>query len=102
MFFACAALLTIIIETGIFLTDKEFRCRNFLIASVLINLSTNLTLNLILCAFVPKISLVLYLEIVVWTVEFVQFGVLFVFSWKLLRYVCYANAASFFLSPLVW
>lgn len=100
----CAVLCTILAEAAVFLCFHEFRNVRFLSCSVVANFVTNITLNLSLQLFVPNFDLLSWQvflgELIVWSVEFVFYGMIFAFSRKLLLAVCLANAITFGISFL--
>ena len=99
-----SALLTILVETLVFMTNREYRNRRFLVESDVVNASTNILLNV--CFYLSGgefelLSLpVLLSEAAVFIVEFIAYGLWFRFTWKLMGYVFLANLITFSMSFL--
>ena len=99
-----SALLTILVETLVFMTNREYRNRRFVVASAVVNASTNILLTV--CFYLSGgefelLSLpVLLSEAAVFIVEFIAYGLWFRFSWKLMGYVFLANLITFSMSFL--
>jgi len=100
---AFAAVTTALLESAVFMSNRRFRKGRFIAACVAVNLFSNVVLNLAMLLVRPESLLsrpVLYGEALVWTWEFLTYGTLFRFSWRLLLYTCLANALTFALSFL--
>ena len=99
-----AALLTTLVEGAVFMTCRRFRKARFLAVCAAVNIASNLALNLAMMAIRPDSLLawpVLVGEALAWTWEFLVYGGLFRFSWRLLLYTCLANAVTFGMSFLI-
>ena len=100
---AFAAVATAAIESAVFMSNRRFRKARFIAACLAVNVASNVALNLaMLLVRTPSLLAwpVLYGEALVWTWEFLTYGALFRFSWRLLLYTCLANALTFGLSFL--
>ena len=99
-----SAFLTILLEALVFITNQEYRSRRFMIACVIVNFTTNILLNLCFWLSGRELTLlslpVLLGEAVVFIVEFIAYGLLFRFSWKLCGFVFLANVVTFSISFL--
>ena len=99
-----SALLTIRVETLVFMTNHEYRNRRFVLASVVVNATTNVLMNLSFWLSGKDLELlslpVLLAEAIVFIVEFIAYGLWFSFSWKLMGYVFLANLITFSMSFL--
>ena len=96
------ALLTVLVEALVFATSREYRNRRFMMAVTVVNLSSNILLNLSLRLYGREVELlsfpVLFGEAIVFIAEFIAYGFYHRFSWKLLGYVFLANAVTFSMS----
>ena len=96
------ALLTVLVEALVFTTSREYRNWRFMRAVTVINLSSNILLNLSLRLYGREVELlsfpVLFGEAIVFIAECVAYGLWHRFSWKLLGYVFLANAVTFSMS----
>ena len=99
-----SALLTILVETLVFMTNREYRNRWFVLASVIVNATTNILLNMSFYLSGKELELlsfpVLLAEAIVFVVEFIAYGLWFRFTWKLMGYVFLANLITFSMSFL--
>lgn len=99
-----SAFLTIFVEALVFITNHEYRNCRFLLASAIINFTTNVLLNICFILYDKDLELlsfpVLFAEAIVFIVEFIAYGLWFRFSWKLCGYVFLANAITYSLSFL--
>ena len=99
-----SALLTILVETLVFMTSREYRNRRFVLASIVVNASTNILLNMSFYLSGKELDImsfpVLMGEAIVFIVEFIAYGLWFRFSWKLMGYVFLANLITFSMSFL--
>ena len=101
---AFAAIVTAAVESAVFMSDRRFRKARFIAACLAVNVASNVALNLAMLLVRPSSLLawpVLYGEALAWTWEFLTYGALFRFSWRLLLYTCLANALTFGLSFLL-
>ena len=98
----CTALLTVLVEALVFATNREYRNWRFMKAVVIVNLSSNILLNLSLRLYGREVELlsfpVLFGEAIVFIAEYLAYGFCHRFSWKLLGYVFLANAVTFSMS----
>ena len=96
------ALLTVLVEVLVFATCREYRNWRFMMAVTVVNLSSNILLNLSLRLYGREVELlsfpVLFGEGIVFIAEFIAYGFYHRFSWKLLGYVFLANAVTFSMS----
>ena len=99
-----SALLTILVETLVFMTNREYRNRHFVVASIIVNATTNILLNLSFYFSGGEFELlsfpVLMSEFVVFITEFIAYGLWFRFTWKLMAFVFLANLITFSMSFL--
>jgi len=99
-----SALLTILVETLVFMTNREYRNRRFVLASVVVNATTNILLNVCFWLSGRYLGLlsfpVLMSEAIVFIVEFIAYGLCFRFTWKLMGYVFLANLITYSMSFL--
>lgn len=99
-----SALLTILVETLVFMTNREYRNRRFVLASAIVNASTNILLNMSFYLSGKELELlsfpVLMCEAIVVIVEFIAYGLWFRFSLKLMGYVFLSNLITYSMSFL--
>lgn len=104
MVIIASALVTIFVETAIFMMSREYRNRRFVLASIIVNATTNIILNVCFLLSGKEFELVsfpvLLAESIVFITEFIAYGLWFRFSWKLLGYVFLANLITFSMSFL--
>ena len=104
MVIIASALVTILVETLVFMTNREYRNRRFVLVSVIVNATTNILLNLSFYLSGGEFELlsfpVLMAESIVFITEFIAYGLWFHFSWKLMGYVFLANLITFSMSFL--
>ena len=104
MMIAVTATLTVLVEAAVLMLDKRNRRWQFLLAATVINVTTNVLLNLSLQQIDAPLTLtswqVLLGEAIVWFTEFAFYGCLFSFSWCLLALVVLANAITYSMSAL--
>ena len=78
MVIIASALVTILVETLVFMTNREYRNRRFVLASVIVNATTNILLNLSFYLSGGEFELlsmpVLMSEFVVFITEFIAYG----------------------------
>ena len=99
-----AAVTTALLESAVFMSNRRFRKARFIAACLAVNVASNVALNLAMRHLQPESLLawpVLLGEALVWICEFLAYGALFRFSWRLLLYTCLANVLTFGLSFLL-
>ncbi len=104
MVIIASALVTILVETAIFMISREYRNRRFVLASIIVNATTNVLLNLSFYLSGGEFELlsfpVLLAESIVFIVEFIAYGLWFRFTWKLMAFVFLANLVTYSMSFL--
>jgi hypothetical protein len=104
MVIIASALVTIFVETAIFMMSREYRNRRFVLASVIVNATTNIILNVCFLLSGKEFELisfpVLLAEAIVFITEFIAYGLWFRFTWKLMAFVFLANLVTYSMSFL--